>query len=173
MQVRQLLRKYIFYKGHGFQNLFPPHARKREAWQFEAFRFKHLSNALLRRNQQCGKSKDSWQLPQESLLEVELRKKFIRRFSPFIALALSLKKQFDKLSEFWNGPFYRYGGHIEFTRFKDYYGMPRRHLLSIYARFSGKRRTSLYNSPEKGDHYYIQTRHNDLFFPLQSFSRKT
>ena len=36
--------------------------------------------------------------------------------------------------------------------------------LSIYARFSGKKRTSLYISREKEDHYYIQTRHNDLFF---------
>ena len=26
---------------------------------------------------------------------------------------------------------------------------------------------------EKGDHYYIQTRHKDLFFPLQSYSKKT
>ena len=172
MQIRQLLRKYVFYKGHGFQNRFSPHARKREAWQFEAFCFKHLSNTLLRRNQQCGKSKDSWQLPQESLLEVELRKKFIRRFSPFIALALSLQKQFYKFSEFENRPFYRYGGYIEFTRFKEYYVMPRGHSLSIHARFSEKRRTSPYNSREKGDHYYIQTRHNDLF-PLQSFSSKT
>ena len=24
----------------------------------------------------------------------------------------------------------------------------------------------------KGEHYYIQTRHNDLSFPLQSFSKK-
>ena len=45
--------------------------------------------------------------------------------------------------------------------------------LDIYARFSGKKRTSMFISREKGDHYYIQTRHNDLFFPLQSFSRKT
>ena len=44
--------------------------------------------------------------------------------------------------------------------------------LSIYARFSDKKRTSLYISREKDDHYYIQTRHNDLF-PLQSFSSKT
>jgi len=52
--------------------------------------------------------------------------------------------------------------------------MPRGHSLSIYARFSCKKRTSMYMyiSREKGDHYYIQTRHNDLFFPLQSFSRK-
>ena len=46
------------------------------------------------------------------------------------------------------------------------------HSLSIYACFSGKQRTSLNISWEKGHHYYIQTRHNDLFFPLQSFSRK-
>ena len=38
------------------------------------------------------------------------------------------------------------------------------HSLSIYARFLGKKRTSLYISREKGDHYYIQTRHNDPFF---------
>ena len=34
--------------------------------------------------------------------------------------------------------------------------MPRRHSLSIYARFSGKKRTSLCISREKGDHYHIQ-----------------
>ena len=50
--------------------------------------------------------------------------------------------------------------------------MPRGHSLSIYARFSAKKRALMYISREKGDHYYIQTRHNDLFFPLQSFSRK-
>ena len=42
--------------------------------------------------------------------------------------------------------------------------MPREHSLSIYARFSGKKRTLLYISREKGDRYYIQRRHNDLFF---------
>ena len=46
--------------------------------------------------------------------------------------------------------------------------MPRGHSLSIYARFSGKKRTSLYISREKGDHYYIQTRHNDFFFPIDN-----
>ena len=45
---------------------------------------------------------------------------------------------------------------------KNNYGMPRGYLLSIYARFSGKKRTSMYVSREKGDHYYIQTRYNDL-----------
>ena len=33
------------------------------------------------------------------------------------------------------------GGHVEFIRFKEYYGMPRGHSLSIYARFLGKKRT--------------------------------
>ena len=41
--------------------------------------------------------------------------------------------------------------------------MPTGHSLSIYARFSGKKRTSLFISREKGDHYNIQTPHNDLF----------
>ena len=69
--------------------------------------------------------------------------------------------------------FDRYGDHIEFIRFKEYYGIPRGHSLSIYARFSGKKRTSMYSSPEKDEDDYIQTRHNDLFFRLQSFSGKT
>ena len=43
-----------------------------------------------------------------------------------------------------NRPFYRYGGHIEFIRFKEYYGMPRGHSLSIYARFSGRKAIMLY-----------------------------
>ena len=43
-----------------------------------------------------------------------------------------------------NRPFYRYGGHIELIRFKEYYGMSRGHECdpiyspSIYARFSGQ-----------------------------------
>ena len=49
------------------------------------------------------------------------------------------------------------------------YGMPRGHSLVIYACFSGKKRTSIYISWEKDDHYYIQK----SFFRLQSFSRKT
>ena len=43
--------------------------------------------------------------------------------------------------------------------------------LSVYARFLSKTRISMYISREKGDHYYTQTRHKDLFFVLQSFSR--
>ena len=41
--------------------------------------------------------------------------------------------------------------------------MPRGYSLSIYARFSVKKRTSTYISREKGDHFYIQTRHIDVF----------
>ena len=44
---------------------------------------------------------------------------------------------------------------------------------SVFTRAFRGKRTSMYISREKGNHYYIQTRHNDLFFPLQSFSRKT
>ena len=41
--------------------------------------------------------------------------------------------------------------------------MPWEHSLRIYARVLGKKRTLLNISREKRDHYYIQTRHNDLF----------
>jgi len=44
--------------------------------------------------------------------------------------------------------------------------------LLLTLTFSAKKRTSMYISWEKGDHFYIQTRHNDLFFPLQSFLGK-
>ena len=54
-----------------------------------------------------------------------------------------------------NRPFSRYGGHIEFIRFKEYYGMPRgvlaQYLCALFGQkenfnvyFSGKRRSSLY-----------------------------
>ena len=46
------------------------------------------------------------------------------------------------------------------------------HSLTIYGRFSGKKRTSIYISREKGDHYYIQTRHNDLFSHYNLFLGK-
>ena len=72
-----------------------------------------------------------------------------------------------------NRPFYQYGSHIEFIRFKEYYGMPRGHSLSIWAQFLHKKRTLLYISWKKVHHYYIQTRHSNLFFPLRSFSKKT
>ena len=67
-------------------------------------------------------------------------------------------------------PFYLYGGHIEFGRLKEYYGMPRGHSLRyLRAFFVQKEKFTVYFSG-RGDHYYIQARHNDLFFPLQSFS---
>ena len=50
--------------------------------------------------------------------------------------------------------------------------MPRGHLLSIYTQFSGRKRTSLYISRKKGDHYYIQTRQNDLFSHYNLFLGK-
>ena len=46
------------------------------------------------------------------------------------------------------------------------------HSLGIYASFSGKKRTSMFISREKGDHYYIQTRHDDLFFHYNLFLGK-
>ena len=46
-------------------------------------------------------------------------------------------------------------------------------LRSIMVWPVGKKRTTLYISWGKCNHYYIRTRHNGLFFPLQSFSRKT
>ena len=58
------------------------------------------------------------------------------------------------------------------TPFHRDYGMPRGHSLSIYARFLGKKRTLLYISGEKSDHYYIQTRHNDFFSHYNLFLGK-
>ena len=53
---------------------------------------------------------------------------------------------------------------LNFNKFEKDYGMPRGHSLSIYVRFSGEKRTSLYISREKGNHYYIQTRHNSMYW---------
>ena len=50
--------------------------------------------------------------------------------------------------------------------------MPKGHSPSIFARFSGKMITSLYISRGKKDHYYIQTRHNDLFSHYNLFLGK-
>ena len=75
-----------------------------------------------------------------------------------------------------NRPFYQYSCHIELIKSKEYYRMPREggggHLLSIYVCFSGTKKTSLYNSLEKSDHYYIQTWYNDLFFRYNFFLGK-
>ena len=61
-----------------------------------------------------------------------------------------------------NRPFYRYGGHIEFLIFKEYYGLPKGHSLSINAHFSGKKTTSLYISLEKGN--LITSKHGTTIF---------
>ena len=45
-------------------------------------------------------------------------------------------------------------------------------LAQYLVRISGKKRTSLYISREKGVHYYIQTRHNDLFSHYNLFLGK-
>ena len=67
-----------------------------------------------------------------------------------------------------NRPFYRYGGHIEFIIFMEYYGMPGGNSLSICARFSGKKRTSLYISGEKA--IIITSNHGiTTFFPHYNF----
>ena len=42
-------------------------------------------------------------------------------------------------------------------------GCPEDTRLVFTRAFRAKKRTSLYISREKGDHYYIQTRHNELF----------
>ena len=73
----------------------------------------------------------------------------------------------------FNRPFYRYGGHIEFIRFKEYYGMPRGHWLIIYARFSGKKEDfNVHFSGKRRSLLHPNTAQRS-FFPLQSFSRKT
>ena len=47
---------------------------------------------------------------------------------------------------------------------------PGGHSLSIYARFLGKKRTSVHISPQKGDHlYYIQARRTIFFVPITIF----
>ena len=107
----------------------------------------------------------------------ELQDIIIQRCAKFSRLLLGERQVTDEqplhLGKSLNRPFYQYCSHIEIIRFKEYYGIPRGHSLGIYARFSGKKRTSMYISWQKRDHHYIQTRHNDLFFPLQFFSSKT
>ena len=67
-----------------------------------------------------------------------------------------------------NRPFYRYGSHIEFIRFKEYYGMPRGHSLSIYARFLGKKRTYCIFLGKKA--IIIKSKHGTTsFFPITIF----
>ena len=63
----------------------------------------------------------------------------------FLGISMLCKTQWSWDFRTWshkiNRPFYRYGSHSQFIRFKEYYGMPSGHLLSlsIYVRFSSKR----------------------------------
>ena len=82
--------------------------------------------------------------------------------------------------DFFDRLFYLYGDHIELMRFKEYYGMPRGHEQDLLYLLSIRNIYGLYIwshlwyiSRDKGDHYYTLTWHNDLFFPLQSYSNKT
>ena len=62
---------------------------------------------------------------------------------------------FDKSESKFNRPFYQYGGHNKFIRFKEYYGIPRgalaHYLCVLYGQkenfavyFSGKSRSLLH-----------------------------
>ena len=51
---------------------------------------------------------------------------------------------------------------LSFFRFKEYYGMPRGHSLSIYTLFLGKKRTSMYISREKA--IIITSKHGTTIF---------
>ena len=72
---------------------------------------------------------------------------------------------FDKSESKFNRPFYQYGGHIKFIRFKEYYGMPRGHLLSIYVCL-GKKSFIVYFSEKRQSLLHPNT-------AQQSFSKKT
>ena len=66
---------------------------------------------------------------------------------------------------------------IELIRFKEYYGIPRGHehdpLYSLSIRnMVFQTYTQLYISGVKGDHHYIQTRHNDIFSHYNLILRK-
>ena len=59
--------------------------------------------------------------------------------SLLVLYVLYIMGKFNSVSVL-NRPFYRYGGHVELIRFKEYYGMPRgawAHFVCIFKRFSG------------------------------------
>ena len=59
----------------------------------------------------------------------------------------------------------RYGDHIEFIRFKEYYGMPRGHSLSIYARFVGKKENFIVYFSGKRSSLLLSNTAERSFFP--------
>ena len=63
-----------------------------------------------------------------------------------------------------NIPFYRYGGHIEFIRFKKHHGMPRGHSLSIYAGFRAKRELHCIFHGKRRSLLYANVAQRSLFF---------
>ena len=64
-----------------------------------------------------------------------------------------------------NRPFYRYGGHIEFITFKEYYGIPRGRSLSIYGAFRAKRELHCVFLGKKA--IILTSKHGTtIFFPI-------
>ena len=78
----------------------------------------------------------------------------------------------ERLNSLTNRPFYRYGGHIEFSRFKEYYGMPWGYSLRYSRAFFGQKENfNVYFSAKRRSLLHPNTAQRS-FFPLQSFSRK-
>ena len=93
-------------------------------------------------------------------------------FDKFSFLYLNMEKAFKNSTpcrksrlHLTNRPFYRYGGHIEFIRFKEYSGMPRGALIQyLRALFGQKENFTVYFSRKRRSLLHPK-RHNDIFFP--------
>ena len=93
-----------------------------------------------------------------------------------VAGGLSGERASSRLSSFActtlpNRPFYRYGGHIEFIRVKEYYGMPKgAGALAQYLRalFGQKENFTVYFSVKRRSLLHPNTAQRS-FFLLQSF----
>ena len=70
-------------------------------------------------------------------------------------------------NEYCNRPFYRYGGHIELIRFKEYYRMPRGHEHISFVFLSAFRDIFCYSflSNGKKDTCVVFGCNNDRLFP--------
>ena len=79
-------------------------------------------------------------------------------------------------SDVSNRAFYRYGGHIELIRFKEYYGMPRWHehdpiyAVSFYFRFPGNFSSSFPRKGEKKDRCAVFGYNIDHLFFREMYS---
>ena len=100
-------------------------------------------------------------------VSIELRRILIL-LKLFLKYSFILAQEFSVFSNLVIDVFTDKAAMLNLLDLRSIMGCPRGHWLSIYAHSSGKKRTSLHISWEKGDHYYIQTRHHDLFFPLPS-----